>query len=91
MTGSNNGSNKQSGGYVAPGLAFDGGMLLGSTPGAKFFLGVHGWLDLPSTLFVGPDTSGIPSSVLYQPGNTLKAVQGPQFYFGPTLGVQFGH
>ena len=87
----NGGSNNLSGGYVAPGLAFDGGMLVGSTPGGKFFLGVHGWLDLPSTLLLGPDTSGIPSSVLNQPGNTLRAVHGAQFYVGPTLGLQFGH
>ena len=87
----NNGSNNFSGGYVAPGLVFDGGMLVGSTPGGKFFLGVHGWLDLPSTLLFGPDTSGIPSTVLNQPGNTLYAVHGPQFYIGPALGLQFGH
>jgi hypothetical protein len=79
------------GGYVAPGLAFDAGMLVGATPGGKFFLGVQGWVDFPSTLFFGPDASGIPSSVLNQPGNTLLVVQGPQFYFGPTLGLQFGH
>jgi hypothetical protein len=85
------GGGSGSAGYVAPGLIFDGGMLVGSTPGAKFFLGVTAWLDFAPTLFVGPDTQApLPASDFY-PGRGLKAVGGPQFYLGPTLGIQFGH
>jgi hypothetical protein len=76
-------------GYVAPGFMLDGGMLVGSTPGAKFFLGVNAWLDFASTINVGPDTQYSPT-VLYS-GRALRAVSGPQFYLGPTIGVQFGH
>jgi len=87
---SNSGDNMHVG-YAAPGLMFDGGLLLGTTPGSKFFLGIEGWLDLAPTIYVGPDVNaGLPSSV-YFAGRGLKAVSGPQLYVGPTLGVQFGH
>jgi hypothetical protein len=87
----NNNHGSGSVGYVAPGFMFDGGMLVGNTPGAKFFLGVTAWLDFAPTLFFGPDTlAPLPASDFY-PGRGLKAVGGPQFYLGPSLGIQFGH
>jgi hypothetical protein len=90
-TAINNGGGSGSVGYVAPGLMFDGGILVGNTPGAKFFLGVTAWLDFAPTLFSGPDTQApLPASYFYA-GRGLKAVGGPQFYLGPSLGIQFGH
>jgi hypothetical protein len=78
-------------GYAAPGLAFDGGMLVGHTPGAKFFLGITAWMDFAPTLYAGPDTGApLPASDFY-PGRALEVVSGVQFFFGPTLGVQWGH
>lgn len=90
-TGRNNGSS----GANAVDFAFDadGGMLIGSTPGAKFFLGVHALLDFAPTIGVGPDTSnpGVPADYYSYPGRGYLAAHGPQLYFGPTLGIQFGH
>ncbi len=84
-------SSNASGGYVAPGLLLDGGMLVGSSPGTKFFLGVQAMLELPPTLYVGPDVpSALPSNFFFS-GFALKAVSGPQVYLGPVLGVQWGH
>jgi len=85
-------SNSFSAGFAAPGLMFDGGLLVGSTPGAKFYLGVDGWLDFAPTLRVGPDESGTFAASAHFPGLALKAVGGgPEFYIGPALGVRFGH
>ena len=79
-------------GYVAPAFNFDGGMLIGSTPGAKFFLGLHAVVDFAPTITLGPDTqSAAPNSDFQAPGRGYIALKGPQFYFGPTLGLQFGH
>jgi hypothetical protein len=93
-TGGNSPDYTASAGYVAPGFLFDGGMLLGSGPGSRFYLGLHAWLDFAPTVYVGPDpsaTQGVfPASAFFH-GGTLKLAGGPQFYFGPTLGVQFGH
>jgi hypothetical protein len=90
-TSGSSGNSSMQAGYVAPGLIFDGGLLVGNTPGAKFFLGIEGWLDLAPTLYVGPDTNIGPASSAYYAGRALKVVDGPQFYLGPALGVQFGH
>ncbi len=89
--GSSSSQFNENAGYAAPGLAFDGGMLVGHSPGAKFFLGLTAWLDFAPTLYVGPDTAApLPASDFYGT-RALKVVSGPQFFFGPTLGVQFGH
>jgi hypothetical protein len=78
-------------GYVAPAFMFDGGMLVGNSPGAKFFLGVVALVDFAPTLYWGPDGQApVPASDLY-PGRGLKAISGAQFYVGPSLGIQFGH
>jgi len=82
-----------SAGYTAFALVMDGGILLGSTPGTKFFLGVQAWLDFPpATIVTGPDTVvPLASSAYKQPGRGITLIDGPQFYFGPSLGLQFGH
>jgi hypothetical protein len=79
-------------GYNAFGFLMDGGILLGSTPGTKFYLGVQAWLDFAPTLATGPDTrTPIPNEAFKSPGRGILLVDGTQFYVGPTLGLQFGH
>ena len=93
-SGGSSSSYSPSAGYVAPGFLFDGGMLLGSTPGTRFYLGLQAWVDFAPTVYVGPDPSAaqgvFPASAFFK-GGTLKLVGGPQLYVGPTLGVQLGH
>jgi hypothetical protein len=80
-------------GYVAPALLLDAGFLFGRTPGVKFSVGVVGWVDFPSKdVVVGPDTSlAYPNQYFSAPGRGYLLASGPQVFFGPTLGVQFGH
>ena len=89
------GSNEQSfpdASYSAFGFLMDGGILIGSTPGTKFFLGVQGWIDFGPTLVIGPDTSTpIPNEAFKRPGRGITFTDGTNLYFGPTLGLQFGH
>ena len=78
--------------YSAFGFLMDGGMLIGSTPGTKFYLGLQAWLDFAPTLVTGPDTTTrLPNAAFKQPGRGITVTEGTQFYFGPTLGLQFGH
>jgi hypothetical protein len=83
----------KSAGYVDPALLFDAGFLVGSTPGVKFFLGALAWVDFPSKdVVVGPDPStSFPDAFYTAPGHGYRVASGPQGFFGPTLGVQFGH
>lgn len=81
--------------YVAFALAGDLGLLIGRTPGAKFYVAVDWYLELPPDVVVGPDnTPGIPPQY-FNAGPTQprgwKLLQGPQFFIGPALGVQWGH
>ncbi|HEX2672321.1 MAG TPA: hypothetical protein VHM25_15680 [Polyangiaceae bacterium] len=79
----------------APGLLFDGGVLLGSSPGSKLYLGIlmaiefapeHAPVDaLPEKAF-GNDPN---YSAYATPG--LDAAAGAQFRFGPVVGFQFGY
>ena len=80
-------------GYADPALFFDAGLLFGSTPGTKFFLGAVGWVDFPSQdIAVGPDkTLPAPNEFFSGPGRGYTLASGPQVFFGPTVGVQFGH
>ncbi len=79
-------------GYTAFGFLMDGGILLGSTPGTKFYLGVQAWLDFAPTLVVGPDTqTPVPNNAFKRPGRGVAVFDGTQLYVGPTLGVQWGH
>jgi hypothetical protein len=81
-----------SAGYTTFGLVMDGGILLGNTPGAKFFLGAQAWVDFAPTLVTGPDTIvPIPNDAFKRPGRGITVVDGAQLYVGPVLGLQFGH
>jgi hypothetical protein len=76
-------------GYTAFALSADGGILFGSSPGAKFFLGLHSWLDFPpGDIQVGPDLSETPLS---RPNRAYGVVDSVQLFIGPVLGLQVGH
>ncbi len=79
---------------VNPGIMLDGGMLLGSTPGAKFFLGGILWADFPSHDAVTeslPAGTGLPPAVFANADRQMVLATGAQVYIGPALGIQFGH
>ena len=80
-------------GYTTLGLVADGGILLGSTPGAKFFIGAQMMIDFPPDDVVkGPDTiAQLPDNAYRVSGRGFFMTEGPQISFGPTLEVQFGH
>lgn len=81
-------------GYTAFALSMDGGIIIGSTPGTKFTLGLNAWIDFPpSDVIVGPDTktTALPDSAFRAPGRGIYVVEGTQFFVGPSLGLQFGH
>jgi len=79
----------------APGFLLDGGVLLGSSPGSKLYLGLmlaiefapeHAPVDaLPEKNF-GNDPQYAPYAT---PG--LDVAAGTQFRFGPVIGLQFGY
>lgn len=93
--GSQGGTREQdykSASYTAFGFAMDGGILFGSTPGTKFYLGAQAMVDFAPTIVTGPDTFvPIPNEAFAAPGRGIKLVDGTQFYVGPVLGLQFGH
>jgi hypothetical protein len=80
-------------GYTAFALVLDAGVYFGSTPGAKFFLGVQSWIDFPpDTIVTGPDTQiPLTDNAYKHPGRGIRFIDGPQFYIGPSIGLRFGH
>jgi PEGA domain len=83
----------------APGLLFDGGLLLGSSTGTKLYLGVMAAIEFapehsrtaatsPSKFGTGPQGQ----MNFYDYGTPgLDIVSGTQFRIGPVLGFQFGY
>jgi hypothetical protein len=73
--------------YTAPALLLDLGLLIGSTPGTKLFVGGVAWIDWPAS-----DVKHLASSD--QPGvqpTTYVLASGRQTYVGPALALQLGH
>ena len=74
----------------APGFLLDGGVLLGSSPGAKLYLGVMLAIEFapPHTRTAANDKTfaNLPYGT---PG--LDVASGIQYRFGPVLGFQFGY
>jgi hypothetical protein len=77
-------------GYTAFAMTGDVGILLGggASPAAKFWIGIDWYVDFPPDIVVGPLTK-VPDQFLTNGGATM--MHGPQFYIGPSLGVDFGH
>jgi len=79
----------------APGFLFDGGVLLGSSPGSKLYLGLmlavefapdHAPVDPLNATTLGNDPK---YSNYGTPG--IDIATGTQFRFGPVIGFQFGY
>jgi hypothetical protein len=81
---------------VKPAMMLDAGLLLGSTPGTKFTLGVMAWMELAGRTDTEdggqrPAKTGGASPVdvkLLSPAANLST--GTRFFIGPTIGLQFG-
>ena len=80
-------------GYSVPGWFIDGGIQLGSTPGARFYLGAFALIeqahDLPLTrnlAALGIDPSLVPAEL-----TQMSVYRGRQIFYGPLLGIAFGH
>jgi len=79
--------------YSVPGYFIDGGIQLGSTPGARFYLGAFLFIETAHDLALnrnlkslGIDPALIPASL-----TSMTVYQGRQYFFGPLLGIAFGH
>jgi len=79
------GNRAASAGYYGPGALLDAGVLLGSTPGTKLFLGGILWWDNPMSEVTVDVPSGESES------ESLTVATGSQLYLGPALALQFGH
>ena len=79
----------------APGLLFDGGVLLGSSPGTKLYLGILVALEFaPSHNRTAPiEGKTLGSDATYRNYGTpgLDVASGTQWRVGPVLGFQFGY
>lgn len=80
-------------GYSVPGWFIDGGIHLGSTPGARFYLGAFVLIeqahDLPLTrnlAALGIDPTLVPAEL-----TQMTVYRGRQVFYGPLLGIAFGH
>lgn len=69
--------------YIAPGAMADAGVLLGSTPGTKVYLGGLLWWERPrSELSIEVPAGDV--------ATTMTVARGNQVYVGPLLALQFG-
>jgi hypothetical protein len=85
--------------YFVPSLVLDGGIMLGSTPGTKFYLGCVMIADFGSSQTAGMNASATVANTLTSisgaigyPGSpgTIYGVNGTDVFVGPVLGLQFG-
>lgn len=79
--------------YTAKTLFFDTGILLGDSPGTKFYAGLFLWLEFVPTLVIERDVSKLQIDPNVVPHSliTLTPFQGTQVMFGPLVGLTFGH
>lgn len=74
----------------APALVVDAGLLLGSTPGTKFTIGVMAMLELSSAHSADLPAFRGTSPAVNVAARSQPVITGAQFFVGPTLGLQFG-
>jgi hypothetical protein len=73
--------------YAAPSIMVDAGIELGSTPGAKFYLGCLMVADFAGATAVNPTTA---DPNFAAPAGGLNGVNGTDVFVGPIVGFQFG-
>ncbi len=79
--------------YGTTAFMFDAGILLGETPGAKFYLGGFAWLESSPDLTVTRDLAslGVDPALVPASLQTVTLYRGKQFMYGPMIGIAFGH
>lgn len=79
--------------YSVPGFFLDGGIQLGSTPGARFYLAAFLLIENAHKLVLNRDLQSLGiDPTLVPPSLTTQTVyQGRQYFWGPMLGIAFGH
>ncbi|HEX7602174.1 MAG TPA: hypothetical protein VF316_11235, partial [Polyangiaceae bacterium] len=108
-SGSSNGgcnnSVDEKGSKTAPAILLDGGLMLGSTPGVRFKLGMVALFGFFGDVVADSDAklnTSVCNNNTTGPGGptcssatfgipALRFAQGTQWFVGPTLGLQFGH
>lgn len=96
-SGSFRDSSNQRASATAFAMLFDAGVLFGSTPGLKFKIAAVGWLAFPSSVATDAETrtvlvtSSNPNVTSQLESPSYPLAKGPQFFLGPSLGMQFGH
>jgi hypothetical protein len=75
--------------YIVPSMMIDGGILLGNTPGTKFYLGCMMVADFGSTGQATMAAGGSQTQVV-PPPTVMHGVNGTDIFVGPLIGVQFG-
>jgi hypothetical protein len=78
---------------AAVGVLGDVALLLGSSPGPKFRIGLFLWMDFPEGDILSDGGTPLPATsppgvLVERPKFVLQ--NGAQFLIGPTLGIQFG-
>jgi hypothetical protein len=79
--------------YTAKTLFFDTGIMLGDSPGMKFYAGLFLWLEFVPTQVITRDVTKL-SLVASDVPDSLKTItpfKGTQVMFGPLVGLTFGH
>lgn len=85
---SNTASNDINDGRIKPALGFDAELMIGSTPGTRFVLGVESWVEFLGTTTVRFDQRTLGTMQLSREAYTLS--KATAFYLGPHAGLQFG-
>jgi hypothetical protein len=75
--------------YVAPAFLMDAGLVLGETPGTRFYLGCQLVAEFSSGTQVSPSSSF--SDPRYPPpSSAINVANGKDVFLGPIVGWQFG-
>ncbi len=79
--------------YTAPTMFFDGGVMIGDTPGIKIYAGLFLWVEFVPDMTISRDvtTLGLDPNLVPVSLRTITPYSGTQFMFGPLVGVTFGH
>jgi CRISPR/Cas system-associated exonuclease Cas4 (RecB family) len=85
---SSSSSNDVSDARIEPAIGFDAELMIGSTPGTRFVLGVESWVEFLGKTTVSFDPRKLGTRVLPAGPYTLSTATA--FYVGPHVGLQFG-